>query len=174
MDDSFSSMIKHLFPKLLTTITSLNTPSSSVPSQLKVMTWAFNIQCRHTSQRSSSPPNETYNMPLKAFGEAIPCPWQHLPTYITNLYENWDTSYAHTFQVIQKYYKQFSEICVSDEVDNQLDHFMWKSSLNKYKERIREEASSHLQTLLKHVLKDGMPYLISHPIKGHLRTQNGK
>lgn len=77
-----------------------------------------------------------------------------LPTTITNLYTDWRSSSSHTFQIFAKYLDETVDICVSEQVENKVEFFLTKSSINTCRERIRMAAASRTKIILEFELKD--------------------
>ena len=73
-----------------------------------------------------------------------------LPATISRLYENWRTSSAPTFTVFRKYSQDIANICVSEQMENSFDFFLYKSSLNTCRERIRLASSKRTKIMLEH------------------------
>lgn len=78
-----------------------------------------------------------------------------LPPTITSLYQNWKDSASPVFKIFNKYSTSISNVCVHESVDNRFDHFMFHSSPNTCKERIRDEAARRIrQDTLPNLLGD--------------------
>ena len=79
-----------------------------------------------------------------------------LPRNITSMYENWQSSHQKCFKVFSKYATAIAEVCVSDTVDNGMTHFLYRSSPNTCKERIKDEASVRIMRFIKKELKHNL------------------
>ena len=77
-----------------------------------------------------------------------------LPSYITSLYSDWESSSTHTFQVFRKYLDPIVSICVSEQVDDPLHFFMTKSSINTCRERLRLAAGQLIHDIVELELED--------------------
>ena len=65
-----------------------------------------------------------------------------LPSHMTDLYKDWETSNSKTFQIFNKYRMQIANICVHPAVKgDQWEHSLLKSSINTCRERIKDAAS---------------------------------
>ena len=75
-----------------------------------------------------------------------------LPRNITSLYENWKSSQHSCFRIFNKYIDQILQVCVSDSMDNSMTHFLYRSSPNTCKERLKDEASIRIMRFIKQEL----------------------
>ena len=75
-----------------------------------------------------------------------------LPRTITALYENWQSSNHKSFRIFSKYVYDIVNVCVSDSVENGMTHFLYKSSPNTCKERLKDEASIRIMRFIKREL----------------------
>ena len=76
-----------------------------------------------------------------------------LPRNVTILYENWQSSNHKCFRIFSKYIHSIVSVCVSDSVDNDMTHFLYRSSPNTCKDRIKDEASIRIMRFIKTELK---------------------
>src|SRR5210317_1738027 len=77
-----------------------------------------------------------------------------LPSSITCLFSEWQTSSATTFVYFRKYLPTLSEVCVRDDsVDKQVT-FMHDSSINMCRERINHAAANHTKQVVEHEWRD--------------------
>ena len=77
-----------------------------------------------------------------------------LPTAITCLYSEWQTSSAKTFQFFRRYISDISEICVNDIDANKVDTFLSSSSINTCRERICKEAAEQTKQVIERAWQD--------------------
>ena len=68
-----------------------------------------------------------------------------LPSTITALYKDWETSESPIFHIFRTYSTPIMKVCVHDSVDDREEHFMFHSSVNTCKERIRDEAGRRIR-----------------------------
>ena len=74
-----------------------------------------------------------------------------LPSHISNLYRDWETSLLKPFRIFNHYRMDVATICVKPGVKgDQWEHFLHKSSLNTCRERIKHVASCRTYAYLEH------------------------
>jgi len=78
----------------------------------------------------------------------------HLPSSITSLFANHQSSTNQQLQIFHKYAPELAAISVHETVENRMTHFLHKSSPNTCKDRIKNEAANRITTFLLHNTKD--------------------
>ena len=76
-----------------------------------------------------------------------------LPTSITSLFDNWQSSTQQTFKVFNKFVDPIARICVHESVENQMTHFLYKSSPKTCRERISDVSSGRIHKFIKKINK---------------------
>ena len=80
-----------------------------------------------------------------------------LPSSITSLFENWQSSPQRAFTIFSKFAPGMAAICVHESMENNMTHFIHKSSPKSCRERPKDEASiqivEFIQSSTKHYLK---------------------
>ena len=78
-----------------------------------------------------------------------------LPPNINKLYKSWRTSPSKTFHIFRRYAGELSDICVRDsEINDKIQYFISKSSINGCRERIKSTASTRLKSMIYHSLRN--------------------
>jgi hypothetical protein len=79
-----------------------------------------------------------------------------LPSSITSLFENWQSSPQRAFTIFGKFAPDMASICVHESIENNMTHFIHKSPPKSCRERLKDEASMRivefLQSSTKHYL----------------------
>ena len=75
-----------------------------------------------------------------------------LPPQILSLFSNWNTSQSKTFRIFRKYWMDIATVCVSNKVENRMQHFLYKSSFNTCQEQIKTVAASRSREYLEHCM----------------------
>ena len=76
-----------------------------------------------------------------------------LPRNVTSFYENWQSSNHKCFRIFSKYINDIVTTCISDNVDNATTHFIYNSSPNACKEKLKDEASIRIMRFIKQELQ---------------------
>ena len=79
-----------------------------------------------------------------------------LPTNITSLYENWQSSPAATFRIFQKYSNSMANICAPENAENAMTYFLYDAPPKRCKEILREIAANHVRNFVQHSLQDSV------------------
>ena len=84
-----------------------------------------------------------------------------LPPAITHLFRNWKSSDLTSFKVFNKYLQDFTEICTpppdsqQQTITNPTKHFIFKTSINRSRDLIKQHTSIYLRQLLeRHILHE--------------------
>ena len=77
-----------------------------------------------------------------------------LPPNITDLYKNWKSSSSKTFLFFRKYLDNITDICVRPTVEDKKNFFLYNSSINTCRERIKDRFSTFTRAKVKIDLKD--------------------
>ena len=71
-----------------------------------------------------------------------------LPPTITQLYSDWTSSRSKTFTFFRHYLTEISNVCVSNLIEDSVNHFLDKSSLNTCRERLRNMTVDRTREIL--------------------------
>jgi len=77
-----------------------------------------------------------------------------LPSTITSLFKDWETSTSDIFTIFRTYSPSIINTCVHESIENRTEHFLFESSPNTCKERIRDAAARRIRN-------DNLPQFLS-------------
>ena len=76
-----------------------------------------------------------------------------LPYTIISLYQHWEESPAKPFVIFRKYLPSIATTCVGNTVEDQISHFLHKSSINKSCEQLQLDTAKRTKIIVQRVLK---------------------